>query len=805
VSRFQGTRTTSSVIHRGQQYLLAVAAVALCLAASLIFNSLAHVVSFLLFLPAVLFSLWMGGFRVAIFSTVLSAVVVDLFLIHPYFDFKLSFYDLTREVLFVCVTVAAAWLFERYRRRTEGLIQVQHDLLETAVESILVTDSQHHIVSWYRGAEKLYGWSEAESLGKMPEELLKTTYPKPQEEIEREIQETGRWRGKLVRKCRNGRTVVTESSWVLDRGTGLILQADVDITEADRAETELKRMNRALRTLSRVNHVLIHSDSAEILLQQAIEAIEQEGGYPLAWIGFPNDDDGHSVRIGPASGKLAELLNGLKLTWSDEPDGRGPCGMALRTGKTCVVHRFLDDPNCAPWHDLAASANLRSAISFPLTVQGKVCAALTLYASEENAFEGQELGLVSELAGDLEFGLNSLHDRKQADEERAARMLVEEQLRQAQKMEAIGRLAGGISHDFNNLLMVIMAQTELLSLQVTGSALARAESVMKSAQRAADLTRQLLAFSRKQVVQPTVLSLNPILLETAKMASHLVGEDIEITTSLCEDPWHVNVDRSQIEQVIMNLVVNARDAMPSGGRLTLETANVNLAMDYIAVHPLVPPGRYVLLAVSDTGIGMTDDVKNRLFEPFFTTKEPGKGTGLGLPMVYGIVKQSRGFVWVYTEPGKGSCFKVYLPAADTRESEREPTEAAQSAPSKKHATILLVEDEHSLREVVTEFLRTDGYRVIPAESYDEAMERASQHGKAVDLLLTDVVLRGGQNGKQLSDALLARGYRIKIIYMSGYTPNAIVHRGILEEGTLFLQKPFTRAMLLAKVREALVV
>jgi CheY-like chemotaxis protein len=317
------------------------------------------------------------------------------------------------------------------------------------------------------------------------------------------------------------------------------------------------------------------------------------------------------------------------------------------------------------------------------------------------------------------------------------------------------------------------------------------------------LTQQLLAFSRKQTVQPKVLSLNPVLTDIAKMATHLVGEDVEIATRLCEQPWPVMMDRSQIEQVIMNLIVNARDAMPHGGKLTLETFNVDITTEYIATHPLVPPGSYLMLAVTDTGVGIDQATQAHMFEPFFTTKEPGKGTGLGLAMVYGIVKQARGFVWCYSELGKGTCFKIYLPSAEPPESRAASpdTPLNSSAQSAKAATILL-EDEPALREVITAFLERAGHTVKDAESYEEALKLATESGAQISVLLTDVVLKG-KSGKQVAESLYEQGFRFKVIYMSGYIPDAIAHHGVLEQGALFLQKPFTRPALLAKIQEAL--
>jgi PAS domain S-box-containing protein len=780
---------------------MVVAGVALCSWVSVAFP-LSREAPFLFFLPVVLFSLWAGGFRIAIFSTLLSALAIDFFVFSPTYAFSLNPRDLTKDTLFVVTMVAAIWFFQRQRDRSEISLRLQHKLIEAAVESILITNAEHHVIYWNQGAEKLYGWTEQEAIGKLPSMLLETSYPESMENIERQLKESGRWHGQLVRKRKDGSTVVTESAWALDKPTGDILQTDLDVTEHSHAESELKRANRALKALSRIKQILIHPLDGDKLLQQAVEIMVQEGRYPLAWIGIPENDPGRGIRVAAGAGQVIEYLSKFKLTWNDEPSGRGPTGIALREARISVSQNCQTDPDCVPWQEISGQHGIRSAIGLPLMVQGKAVASLTVYAREENAFEGQELDLVSELASDLAFGLTTIRLREQAEENREVRQLLQEQLRQSQKMEAIGRLAGGISHDFNNLLMVIMAQTEILSLQLTGAALAGAENIRKSAEKAAELTGQLLAFSRKQVVQPKILSLNRILVDIAKMAQHLLGQGIEVTTSLCDEPWLIKVDRSQFEQVIMNLILNARDAMPDGGQLTLETANIEITTEYTLTHPLVPAGRYVMLAVSDTGVGMSTETQTRSFEPFFTTKEPGKGTGLGLSTVYGIVKQSDGFIWCSSELGKGTSFNIYLPVAGVQGSADDAAALLQSAPKINRATILLVEDEPSLRGLISEFLRAAGHTVIAVESPEEAFERASKPGGAIDMLLTDVILRG-LNGKQLADNLRNQGFAFKVIYMSGYAPDAIFHHGELEPGTMFLQKPFTRSALLAKIQEAL--
>ncbi len=380
---------------------------------------------------------------------------------------------------------------------------------------------------------------------------------------------------------------------------------------------------------------------------------------------------------------------------------------------------------------------------------------------------------------------------------------LEQQLRQAQKMEAVGRLSGGVAHDFNNLLGVIIGYSEVLQDRLpTGEPHRRhVEEIKKAGQRAASLTRQLLAFSRQQVLEPKVLDLNAIVLDVERMLRRLIGEDIELTTSVDPDLGRVKADQGQIEQVIMNLAVNARDAMPEGGKLTLETANVELGEDYADHHPLVAPGPYVLLAVTDNGMGMDAETQAHIFEPFFTTKEPGKGTGLGLATVYGVIKQSGGYIWVYSELGQGTTFKIYLPRVDAP-VQTAPHSVAPAKSLQGSETILLVEDEESLRTLTLGLLQRHGYAVLAASSGAQALEIARRHQGRIHLLLTDVVMPG-ISGRALAEHLLALHPGIKVLYMSGYTKFAISHHGVLEEGPSLLQKPFTRDALLGKMREVL--
>ena len=379
---------------------------------------------------------------------------------------------------------------------------------------------------------------------------------------------------------------------------------------------------------------------------------------------------------------------------------------------------------------------------------------------------------------------------------------LEQQLRQAQKMEAVGRLAGGIAHDFNNLLMVISGYCEFLldGLGPEPSLRGCAQEIANAADRATSLTRQLLAFSRKQLLTPKVLDLNAVVSENLKMLPRLIGEDIELATLPAEALGKVKADPGQIEQVVMNLVVNARDAMPSGGKLTIETANVTLDEAYARRHPGVVPGEYVMLAISDTGIGMDQETQSHIFEPFYTTKGQ-KGTGLGLSMVYGIVKQSGGYIWVYSELGHGTTFKVYLPRVGEAEEKPALEPALAGAPS-GHETILVVEDEPQLRDLTRQFLETHGYTVLVAEHGAAALEVARRHQGPIHLLLTDIIMPV-MNGRELAQRMSVFSPKTRILFMSGYTENFVWRDDMIENSAHFLQKPFTLDALTRKVREVL--
>jgi PAS domain S-box-containing protein len=411
--------------------------------------------------------------------------------------------------------------------------------------------------------------------------------------------------------------------------------------------------------------------------------------------------------------------------------------------------------------------------------------------------------LIRDDNGNALFREGAIEDITEHKRAEAERQRLEEQLRHSQKMEAIGQLAGGVAHDFNNLLTAINGYSSLALQRANPDSRTKTylEEIRKAGDRAANLTRQLLAFGRKQMLKPVALNLNEVVFDMNKMLRRLIGEDIKFDAKLDPQLKKIKADPGQIEQVLVNLVVNSRDAMPQGGALTIETANFEVDQEYTSKLLALPPGGYVMLAVSDTGCGMDLETKARIFEPFFTTKDKGRGTGLGLSTVYGIVKQSGGNIWVYSEPNRGTTIKVYLPHFD---GDEEPSErpSVETAAPRGTETILLVEDEDVVRGLARQILQQAGYNVLDACSGEEALRLGREHGDPIHLLLTDVVMPE-TSGKEIAQRLTSLRPATRVLFMSGYTDDAIVHHGILDSNVEFIQKPFTPVALARKVREVL--
>jgi two-component system cell cycle sensor histidine kinase/response regulator CckA len=617
------------------------------------------------------------------------------------------------------------------RESNESLSRV----ISSAADAIIAKDHLGIITTWNPAAERLFGYSVEEALGKP---LLMLVPPDRLDE-EREI---------MVRIARGERVEHFESIRI--GKDGRTVQVALTISPIRDKEGRITGASKIARDIT-------ERKLAEDKLRQQASLLDQAFDAVIVW-----------------------ERNGAITFWNLGAERMYGYSKEEATGR--VSHELLRT---------AASKGL-GAIFEILATEGKWEGEL-VHSTRDGKRIVVESRMVQITERDRSYVLETNRD---VSEER----LLEVQLRQSQKMEAIGRLAGGVAHDFNNLLGVILGSAELLAdAKDLSQVQRRAAEIQKAGQRAANLTRQLLAFSRKQMIEPRVIDLNAKISEITEMLVRLVGEDVEICALLSPDLGKIRTDPSQIEQILLNLVVNSRDAMPGGGKITIETHNIDLDEAYAGIHKSVLPGRYVMIAVSDSGQGMDKETLAHMFEPFFTTKS--NGTGLGLATVYGAVKQSGGNIWVYSEPGKGTTFKINFPRVNAAAGNTSVPKRI-AAPPKGNETILLVEDSDSLRELTKEFLQIAGYNVVEARDGRDALQLAHSHAKKLNLLLTDVVMPG-MSGRELADEIKRMYPEIRILFMSGYTSNAIVHRGVLDEGLSLLTKPFTRSGLMQKVHDML--
>lgn len=480
------------------------------------------------------------------------------------------------------------------------------------------------------------------------------------------------------------------------------------------------------------------------------------------------------------------------------PVGGGPAGQATKTGEIVVCNDYLDAFQEGPqfWVGPEEPQLPRRALIAPMSIMGRVIGTVEIQNSTGDIYTVEHTAAMRMAAN---MAASAIENVRLIELEREK----EEQSRQSQKMEAIGQLAGGVAHDFNNLLTAITGYSDLsIRRLVHGDPIRRnLEEIKKASDRAASLTRQLLAFSRRQVLQPKILNLNGVISDTYQMLGRLIGADIEVGLFLKPELWRIKADPGQIDQVLMNLAVNARDAMPDGGKLTIRTANVEMDPEIARKYVSVQAGPHVLLTVSDTGCGMDEETKQHIFEPFFTTKSVGNGTGLGLSTVYGIIKQSGGYISVESEVGAGTTFSIYLPRASEAVADEDTSGRVADLPGGDE-TVLLAEDEEVVRMMTARILEESGYTVITAANGQEALRICSEHQRPIDLMLTDVVMPE-LGGSRLAARAVEMRPGMKVLYTSGYTDDAIVHHGVLEPGTLFLEKPFAPDQLIRKVREVL--
>ncbi len=772
------------------------------------------------------------------------------------------------------------------RKKAEDSIRFQAHLLNTVEQSVIATDLSGHVIYWNQFAEKLYGWTVAEALGRKILELtLAVDAKETASEIMSQLQAGKSWSGEFLVRHKNGRVfpaLVTDTPIYNKEGILVgIVGVSVDITERKSAEEEKARLNAEIESQrQRLDNIISNVPGAvwevfgepDKLTHQTnfmSNYVEKIAGYSVEeWHSTPNlwlsivhpDDREETARIAAAGFARGEnkthafrwIAKDGHTVWVEahtaiitDDEGRpvGERGVTIDISERKQAEAALRE----------AEEKYRSIFEnavegiFQSTLNGAIIAAnpamvrILGYESQQDLIESFEDGQDQYYVdpNTRTYVINTLMDkgvivgyecevfckdqskiwvveniRAVTDETGAAvyfegsiediteRKILEDQFRQAQKMEAIGQLAGGIAHDFNNLLTAITGYSDLsiMKLQDEDPLLRNLEEIRKAGDRAAALTRQLLAFSRKQVLQPKVLDINTIVTDMEKMLRRLIGENIDLQTSLSPDPGHIKADPGQIEQVIMNLVVNARDAMPQGGKLTIQTDNVQFDEEYARQHLGINPGSYLMIAVSDNGEGMDAETQKRIFEPFFTTKEVGKGTGLGLSTVYGIIKQSGGEILVYSEVGVGTTFKIYLPLVS--EKLKLNKSGAKEEPLQGTETVLLVEDEELVRALARDVLKVYGYRVLEAENGKVAFQICQQKAEEIHLLISDVIMPE-MSGPNLATRLTQLCPEIRVLYMSGYTDRGALHQGILEAGANFIQKPFSPAQLAKRVREVL--
>jgi PAS domain S-box-containing protein len=677
------------------------------------------------------------------------------------------------------------------RLRAEQTLRRLGAIVESSWDAIIGTDPQGIVTSWNPSAERIYGFTLAEMLGK---HISVTAPPDRADEtsllFERLHQGVVVENHEMVRVRKDGRRIDISVTLSLVRGadgsisgvSGVVR----DITERRAAEEQVRLLQTIALAASEAGGL---DETLEVVLRLTCQTAHAPLG--IAWVPGARD-----VLERRAVWTRPEERGRFRLFVEDRQFERGTSlpGRAWSSKEAVWISNLAEEESFAR-RSRTSDLGLQSGLAVPVLAAGEAVAVLEIFFDQSRERDAQLIELLSAVGAQI----GSVVERRRAEE---ALRQSEEQLHHAQKMEAVGQLTGGVAHDFNNLLSVILSYSVLLAEELPLNDPKREDllEIKQAGQRAAALTQQLLAFSRRLVLQPRVVDLNLIMAGTEKMLRRLIGEDVELTVISAPGVAWVNVDPGQMEQVIMNLAVNARDAMPTGGNLTIEIADVDLDEGFVSEHAGAIAGPHILLSVSDSGCGMDAATQARVFEPFFTTKERGRGTGLGLSTVFGIVRQSAGTIWIHSEKGKGTTFEIYLPvaAAVAEKVSVRPIEAARLHGSE---TVLVVEDEEGVRKLVRSILQRNGYRVLEAKDGADALRVAEQQPQ-IDLLLTDVVMPR-MSGAVTATRLLASRPGLKLLYMSGYTDNAVILHGVQRSEAAFVQKPITPNALLAKVREIL--
>ena len=637
------------------------------------------------------------------------------------------------------------------------------DLLETLPDAVVAVDGDGTILQINSQTQSLFGYTRDELIGQKVEVLVPDSYRAQHHQHRASFAETPKTRRMganldLYGKRRNGSEFPVEISLspVLTNGGMFVLSAIRDISDRKRIAEELRRANEELQR----------------------RTTEQLGEYRSRLASIIDSSEDAIIGKG---------LDGIVTSWNKGAERIYGYTPEEVVGKHISILAPSDRPDEIPGilRKIARGENIEHYESARITKDGRQL-DVSISVSPLRDAKGNVIG-ASAIARDI-----------------TAQKRAETQLHQAQKMEAIGRLAGGVAHDFNNILGIINACAEFLRDRIDPAAdLTRyVENIKKAVERGSSLTRQLLTFSRSSSIQPRILDLNERLRDVSKLLRPLMGDDVEILIVSKSPAAVIEADPGQLDQIMVNLAVNARDAMPRGGKFILETRSENFDQAFAEQRQNMPAGKYVLLAVSDTGSGMDEATVSRIFEPFFTTKGPGKGTGLGLATVYGIVKQSAGHILVYSELGHGTTFKIYLPSADHKIGLASTPEIETVSPKREGTTILLVEDDETMRSLTRQILQEHGYRVVEADDGKSAFEWMQAHPGAIDLLLTDVVMRH-MSGPELVERIHPSRPDLKVVYMSGYTGELIAEREVLKRGVTLLEKPFTRTALLNTIHETL--